>query len=114
MRKARNNCHVNEAYQAFFPHVPLVKGTCRITFCPFCLTFFSPLLHLLHATFDSQDISVPEAVSLTDFDESALRANQAAANSLFASSAEGSVAKATATIQQNVNSAIARALNITL
>lgn len=61
-----------------------------------------------------QDISVPEAVSLTDFDESALRANQAAANSLYASSAEGSVAKATATIQQNVNSAIARALNITL
>ncbi len=57
---------------------------------------------------------MPEAVLLTDFDESAVRASYAAANSLLAASAEGSVAKATATIQMSVNSAIARALNITL
>lgn len=57
---------------------------------------------------------MPEAVALTDFDESAVRASNAAANALLASSAEGSVAKATATIQLSVNSAIARALNITL
>lgn len=60
------------------------------------------------------DISVPEAVLLTDFEESHIRANNAEAVQLLASSAEGSVGKATATIQLSVNSAIARALNITL
>jgi hypothetical protein len=53
-------------------------------------------------------------VLLTDLDESAIRANQAAASQLLSSSAEGTVAKATATIQMTVNSAMARALGITL
>jgi len=78
---------------------------------------FTSFLDLItRCSFNStkQDVSVPEAVLLTDFDESAVRASFAAANTLLAASAEGSVAKATATIQLSVNSAIARALNITL
>jgi F0F1-type ATP synthase epsilon subunit len=68
------------------------------------------VLNLLSA----KDISVPEAVLLTDLDEQAIRANHAAAGQLLNSSAEGSVGKATAMIQMSVNSAMARALGFTL
>jgi hypothetical protein len=64
--------------------------------------------------FSPQDISVPEAVLLTDLDEQAIRANHAAAGQLLNASAEGSVGKATAMIQMSVNSAMARALGFTL
>lgn len=57
---------------------------------------------------------MPEAVLLSDLDESAIRANQAAAAQLLNASAEGSVGKATAMIQMDVNNAMARALGITL
>lgn len=55
-----------------------------------------------------------EAVLLSDLDESAVRNTHAAAAQLLNSSAEGSVGKATATIQMNVTSAMARAMGITL
>mmetsp|Transcript_17073 Transcript_17073/g.28908 ORF Transcript_17073/g.28908 Transcript_17073/m.28908 type:complete len:168 (+) Transcript_17073:87-590(+) len=60
------------------------------------------------------DISVPEAVPVEDLDESAVRAAHAEATSAVSSSAEGSVAKATAMIEVHVASAMGRALGITL
>ena len=48
-----------------------------------------------------QDISVPEAVPLSDFDETAIRSSFAEATSLLNSSSDGSTDKVTAMIQLN-------------
>jgi hypothetical protein len=57
---------------------------------------------------------VPEAVPMADLDESAIKATYADASAAAGSSAEGSVAKATAMIQMSVAAAMARALGVTL
>ena len=82
----------------------------------FCIFYVFCTLICIPSTsvFLLQDISVPEAFPLTDLDESAIRANYAAASSTNNSAAEGSIAKATAMIEMSVNSAMARALGITL
>jgi hypothetical protein len=61
----------------------------------------------------TQDVSVPEAVPLSDLDESAIRTGHANAVKVASSSAEGS-AKAVAQIEVNTYSSMARALGITL
>lgn len=61
-----------------------------------------------------QDISVPEAYALADFDEQAIKTAHAESSRAFASAAEGSAAKATAQIEIETYSAIARALGVAL
>ena len=75
-------------------------------------------LFFIHGRFfhihKSQDISVPEAYPLSDFDDQAVKTAYAESSRAFASAAEGSAAKATAQIEIETYSAIARALGVTL
>lgn len=68
---------------------------------------------MTHAN-STTDVSVTEAVPLSELDESAIKSGYSAAVSAAASAADGSVAKATANIQVNVYVALARAVNISL
>ncbi len=61
-----------------------------------------------------QDISTPEAIPLADIDESLVRSRHAEASKNRASAATGSVASATAQIEINTLSAMARALGVTV
>ena len=57
---------------------------------------------------------MPEAVSLSDLDEAAIKAGHAAAAQTVASSGADASAKAIAQIQLETFSALARAINVTL
>ncbi len=62
--------------------------------------------------FHLQDVSVPEAIPLADFDEAAVRAAYQDATKLVGSS--DGAANATARIQQNTYFVLAKALGIQL
>ncbi len=64
--------------------------------------------------FSIQDVSVPEAFPLSDFDESAVKNGFANAQKAASSAAEGSAAKAVAQIEMDTFSSLARALGVTL
>jgi hypothetical protein len=77
-----------------------------------CLIFFSDYVNLSLLFF--QDVSVPEAFPLSDFDEAAVKSGHAEASRAFSSAPDGSVARASAQIEVDTLAAIARALGVTL
>ena len=76
--------------------------------------FLSLSLLLLFLLFPSQDVSVPEAVPLSDLDEAAIKAGHAQAAQTVASASVDAAAKAVAQIQLETFSALARAVNLAL
>jgi F0F1-type ATP synthase epsilon subunit len=63
--------------------------------------------------FFAQDVSVPEAVPLSDLDESAIRSGHAEAVKTLSSASDAAV-KATAMIEVDTYTAMARAIGVSL
>lgn len=61
-----------------------------------------------------KDVSVTEAIPLSEFDESAIKAGHANAVRAAAGAQDGSVAKATAQIEIDTFAALARAIGVSL
>eukprot|EP01038_Epipyxis_sp_PR26KG_P013025 gene13025-17457_t len=76
--------------------------------------FFVPGGFAVTAVDSATDISVPEAVPLSDIDEAAVKANYAEAVKAASAAPEGSIAKAVALIEADVYSAMGRAVGVTV